>query len=489
MSILKKKLHANTLRHYSLPEDAQIKNIDPVCILKANRLDVVIRYLYVKSVIDQRPNPWTKNAYCKLIISQSSNFTKVELDPGKNNMDDYIDQFDDLIRSMQEKSFINDSAIPLCEGGIIDGAHRLACAIALNIKEIPTITLLGEPQNITYDDMQRWGVDKDILNEAARTYVHLKPNTRCAVLFPISANAHKEAIQTLSNSVSIDFTQTVPITKNGMIQLQHMLYGHHEWWSDKNAHDFATQRLKGSAPITFVFYQETEEIRPIKDSMRTHHNAGNHALHTTDTHEETADLANIVFNVNALLHLNNTLNIQTPIFDKLFEVYKTIASNDTCIDTGGVLAIHGLRDVNDLDYISWNNKALPKTAHDISLHKGEYEEIGLRSHEILYNPNYHFYYKGLKFASLNILSRLKKHRNTSKDLYDLSLIRYLKNKDNLVWSIIWGHIKYKAYYSIYLTYHRSFNGLVHALRKMLKPKTFEKIRNIYHKLTKRLGCR
>jgi hypothetical protein len=482
---LKKRIHPNTLNFYSIPENAGIQSYSPSEYLSSKRLDVVIRYIYAKAKVDGQFNNWAKEAYADLIKSQSRNFTKGACDPGRNTLDQYFQQFDSLIESMKSNGYQSlTSVIPTCKNTIVDGAHRLACALALNIDQIDTIELEGLPQIISDADMKKWGVSPAVINEAKRQYIHLKPQTRCAVLFPISEKAHKKYIQSLSKNFEIDFIQNIPVTFNGINRLQHMLYGHHEWWSEKNAHDFAKKRYTSRSMITFIFYQEIHDIRPVKDKIRLFHEAQNHGLHTTDTHEETIQLGDIAFNENALFWLNNALTKQTPNFDKLLLEYKKLSPEtaNTCIDTGGVMAAFGLRDAKDLDYIAWDNKSLQKTEEDIALHKEEYEKIGLSSNEIISNPAHHFYYHGIKCVSLNTVAKLKKHRNTSKDLNDLSMINYLKNKNNLVWPIIWDRIKHKIGYTLYLTYHKSFDSAVLMLKKLLPEAYFKKIRSLYHKV-------
>ena len=209
-----------------------------------------------------------------------------------------------------------------------------------------------------------------------------------------------------------------------------------------------------------------------------------------DTHNETTNVADIFLNKNSLFCLNNKLDKSTPEYDRLLDSYKDLIQNtekphNYCLDTGAVMALHGLRDVNDLDYISINNKELPKSNHDIALHQKEYEAFGLSSEEIITNPKYHFICNNVKYVGLNSLSNLKKHRNTDKDNYDLSLIQYIKNKDKFVWSIMWGKFKSNIKYKIYLTRHKFIDLIASFLRKNLSPEKFEAVKSFYKKFKTR----
>ena len=42
--------------------------------------------------------------------------------------------------------------------------------------------------------------------------------------------------------------------------------------------------------------------------------------------------------------------------------------------------------------------------------------------EIIYNPKLHFYTRGIKFASLDVVKKLKQNRGEDKDYRDIKLI-------------------------------------------------------------------
>ncbi len=487
---LRKRIHPNTFKDYDLAQGEQLEFKNPMQLLNAQRLDVVVRYIYARAQFTGQGIKWAKHIYKELIINQTNNFTKGALDPGRSTMPEYLESFDRLIESMQDQGYQeNQSIIPTCENTIIDGAHRLAIALAMNTEKLPCIEMKGAPQKITFNDLKSFGVDLKVIHDVAREYVALKPQTRCAVMFPVSVDAHNLARDVLAQNFEIDFEHDVPLSFEGLKRLQTMLYGHHEWWSERNAHEFTESRFKNMAFVKLVFFQETEPVRPVKEKMRTHHVSNKHAFHTTDTHDETVNLANVFFNENAFFWLNHAINIETPKFDKLFKEYsKIIIDNNlqkkTAIDTGGVLALHGLRDVNDLDYITTvlKESALFASNSDIAIHEGEYEELGLTSDEILTDPRHHFYMNGLKFIGLNTLAKLKKYRKTTKDLYDLSLIQHLQTKDFFVWHVVWGKFKYKFKYKIYRFYHGVREVFVSFLRANLSDRNFTKIKLLCKKI-------
>jgi hypothetical protein len=61
-------------------------------------------------------------------------------DAWKRNIDDYLASAVWLFQSMQKYGFDPDHAVPIDPAGeLLNGSHRVACALALGIKEIPVI--------------------------------------------------------------------------------------------------------------------------------------------------------------------------------------------------------------------------------------------------------------------------------------------------------------------------------------------------------------
>lgn len=63
-------------------------------------------------------------------------------DQWKRSAEDYLSSAKALFRSMVEKGFDPKCPIPLDpHGELLNGSHRVACALALEIEEIPTVSI------------------------------------------------------------------------------------------------------------------------------------------------------------------------------------------------------------------------------------------------------------------------------------------------------------------------------------------------------------
>jgi hypothetical protein len=83
----------------------------------------------------------------------------------KNSIDEYVSAAKKLFDSMKTNGFNSLYPVPYTSKGIKNGAHRIACALALDIKQIDAVEVINNDKNLP------WGEDffndKDIvyLNE------------------------------------------------------------------------------------------------------------------------------------------------------------------------------------------------------------------------------------------------------------------------------------------------------------------------------------
>ena len=96
---------------------------------------------------------------------------------------------------------------------------------------------------------------------------------------------------------------------------------------------------------------------------------------------------------------------------------------DYCLTASGVLSLYGLREAADVDYLHDNGHEIFDPSDNIHSHNSYGVGIYKKSyHEIIHNPENHFYYGNIKVASLDVIKELKEHRNEEKDKVDVLLM-------------------------------------------------------------------
>ena len=115
---------------------------DPVKYLNEGSLDIVVRVLYAKDIIDGLHDARHEKMYRRLMMSQnngseptdsmiSAYFTEYSQ---KSGWEAFDLGFRGLIDSMKTEGFRKESFIPIDRHGrMINGRHRLAAAVALNL--------------------------------------------------------------------------------------------------------------------------------------------------------------------------------------------------------------------------------------------------------------------------------------------------------------------------------------------------------------------
>ena len=215
------------------------------------------------------------------------------------------------------------------------------------------------------------------------------------------------------------------------------LYLDEEWATAYNGLGYITKRnlcFTTNHP-TYVFLVEFNNIQDSVDAkkeIRKIFDIANHSVHINDTHDETIRLSQYLFNEGSIHLLNNKESNNQDLDSYLNEFKKIISTNnldidDYCITGSSILSAYGVRRFNDLDYLH-NSEEIKDDKNIIHSHN-EYG-VGIYDidyHEIIYNTNNHFYYNGVKFASLDILKNLKSKRNEDKDIVDVDIINKLKN--------------------------------------------------------------
>jgi hypothetical protein len=133
--------------------------VDPHALLSPRRMDVVVKFLYFRSILDMTGISDAERLYRWHIEKRTKGREKnPSVGTKKSNVDDYITHSIYLLRSMNAKGFDSDYPVPIGNNGIpLDGAHRIACALAMN-----------RPVAIVDDDRKAktWGFEWFVKNGA-----------------------------------------------------------------------------------------------------------------------------------------------------------------------------------------------------------------------------------------------------------------------------------------------------------------------------------
>lgn len=211
--------------------------------------------------------------------------------------------------------------------------------------------------------------------------------------------------------------------------------------NSKNNYSGARNKLSKCFPKKFIprnpmrVYllqaKNLSSIQKCKAEIRSLFKIQNDSVHTTDSYEQAIILARALFNKNSIHCLNHRKINSYSNFNKYINLYKNwIKKNQYneewfCIDSSGVLAAYGLRDCNDLDFLHYNEILDTECPPDIGSHNFQSDYYPVTIDTILFDPEYHFFYHGIKFCALPLVKKMKINRGERKDLRDIDLIQSL----------------------------------------------------------------
>ena len=185
-------------------------------------------------------------------------------------------------------------------------------------------------------------------------------------------------------------------------------------------------RISGNS-VGIIFFKKKNKnhnIRDIKEEMRSllslrpsliHKEIFPH-VHFPDTYKEVKWLANAVFNQNSQDWMNRACDVYPEKFSILIDEYnKEMAIRDDqsnfCLDTGAVMALNGIRDTEDIDYISIGDSEKPIVNNRMERHNSQYKEYNKSVREIIENPSCLFLYKNIKVSTLEEVFAYKEYRS------------------------------------------------------------------------------
>lgn len=429
-------------RLIELEKGFEIHKLDPTVLVMAERFDVIAKYVYALFWTKRLQSGWGEELYSSHIYA--FNRYKEGDGLGKSGKAEFLNSFDKLLQSIRDSGFSeNVSMVPVSPSNIvIDGSHRAAACLAYHIPI--TCVLLKEhiSNQYNYEYFLRRGLELKYADFMAFEYCKLKKNTYVAVVFPSAIGGWSEINSILEESGSIVYAKKANFSSRGIFNLVSQIYDGEPWCgSQKDSFEGIREKSNScfsSGRETRVFLIESDSLEKVKEAkikIRTFFKIGNHSIHISDYHEESVEMAKMLFNENSI-HFTNHAEIgkyqKNQTFFNEFREH-VISQNGNldlfCIEGSSVMAAYGIREANDLDFIHCSREYIESDNKYISNHNDESIYHVKTRDDLIFNPENYFYYKGIKFLTLENLYSMKRKRGEIKDIDDCSLIGKFTEKN------------------------------------------------------------
>ena len=411
-----------------------LKHVDPLSLLNEKRIDVIAKYIYVKYKEQRINSNWAIDLYNEH-IRVFNNYNEND-GSGKKGQEAFLSSFNKTIDSIKTEGFNEQkSIIPVSyKNGLIEGSHRLAASLYFG-KTVSTLTFSHEGWHYNYQYFRKKGLSEEILDNIALEYCRLIEDLKTVLLFPSAIGKTELVMNLLKELGEIYYYKEITLKNEGPRYLMMQIYKDEKWlgsWENhfSGAKSKANYCFKSEEPLRLFIFKPLpgKNIIDLKEKIRNIYDIEKHSVHINDTYEETINIASVLLNNNSIHFLNNVRLNSFIKFQSLFDSFEKIAAErkiiteNLCITGSAVLALYGLRDANDLDYLKSEKSSLVKIVEEIKCHDSEAKYYPTNFDNIIYNPKNHFYFNGIKFASLDIVKQLKEKRGELKDIKDIELI-------------------------------------------------------------------
>lgn len=436
-------------------------------LINKNRLDLVVKYLYAKEFLESENNAYStgvyKDLYIRHILMRTMGIEPVDSYRNeiseKNNIDNYVDSFHNLIMSIKEQGYNVNYPIPLSSDGLLEnGAHRVAVASLFDM-DIP-IENAKQGWSWDFDWFNDNGFNVEDKQRILKGFTDIHSD-KCAIfvvwnpLFKYVDNVKN----VLSNyfeivgDVDLDFEDNYIAFTNALLEI-------YEPNISKNNDETVIRekaKLLQASYLSFKVIVVTNQNKNANKSIselskickKDIRDLFNHLLpkecfctvHSSDDEAECRYLASILLSPNNIKHLKMRLTTESghnfvrrirnlPSFLKTIEIFDP---NDICVIGSGVMTALGVQkdSDSDLDFIidykyrdkfGWNTVFL-NDDYDIGMSdKIAQRPKNIQDNILIHNDEYHFWFKGIKFANLEIIKDRKILSSRPKDLVHLRQI-------------------------------------------------------------------
>ncbi len=443
---LKKHIDPQVLDHYAPKpgETVDIVRIDALKLLTHERLDIVVRCIFVNSVLNYSvPSHIGQRLYWMLLYRSGRKHERyfIDLDGRKHSFQDYFFNFCQIVDAMRRGHFdFGREAIAISEGMALGGAHRLASA-AMQQSEIAAIEMVGDKRQnrCDYKELEKIGFPQTDIDFVVFKYMEMKGNCHILYVFPGGIEQLKAVRAGVQQFADIVYEKNIVLSEQGVNEIIKLCYGHNDWWKDGLVEKFRAERFvdKGELHIFVIHLKDDPDCVRLKAEVRKLSGDGTGAglVHSTDSYAEALRCAQTLLNDNSLFFMNHRRQSRDADLAAKLAVYRerieaSGRAHLYAIDTGAVMGLFGLREVNDIDYVCAHVHDPVVQDEVCSIHNEDHLSIGLNPFELVLDPVNHFYYDGMKVLTLDAVMRFKARRSKKKDINDIKTIRRFIGMDS-----------------------------------------------------------
>lgn len=397
-------------------------------LISSNRLDIGFKLLFIECI--QCPSREKVIAYDQHVYAITEGTLVENGNETKSGLEKFKSDFKSIFQSIGEKGFDNSiSMLPLSkDGSIVDGAHRLAAAIYLDL-DVHVKWTNKESKQYNYEYFLDRGVEEKYIKLALRCLSKYTDKIRLSCVWPVAYDSKQKLINRIEDK-NIFYIQDSEVNLNGVKNLVVNFYQGEKWLGTKNnsfsgALGKAEPCYAEGKKVSFIWFLDaTDNLISFKDNFRKEINKNKHSIHMTDTDDETRAVSEILLSPDFELIINHLdygkSNLYLSMVDcELNGVLKEnkVEKKDLIVVGSGFWNVLNIRQSSDVDFI-YN----PVCDVKAESHNKYYDFFKEDLSEYFSDDSKVNFIDGVKYISIDEMLYFKKNRNEEKDKIDIKLI-------------------------------------------------------------------
>lgn len=418
------------------------KTVDTKSLVSMERLDIGLKILYIDEYVNSRGDKY-KNLYKQHIEHRTA-----YLEDNKSIAEDFFISFNSLIDSIRNNGF--DEYYPITVSSVnginLTGAHRLACALYLNIEKVPII--IESTKGLVWGRswFEKYHFPQCVIEELELVLLGYLKTSTFIVWNPLYQKFSDILLDIKSEAnILIEREITLQSDKN-LIDIVNDIYAYELGPSVSSIIEEKGVQLSSYNPniIKLIVTSGISELEmlSLKNKIRNKYNEIVNkdlyiTIHSSDDVEHSKYLYSLMLsnnNLSALKKRNGVSKNLSMWLDELYEYcnINNINRNDLCIVGSSSMDVFGIRQSTDIDFIlkheireSRFTTKVHELTPNIDLACEGYLRLALKSitdDMVINNHSHHFFYRGFKFISLEDVLARKKVQCREKDISDARLI-------------------------------------------------------------------
>lgn len=451
----------------------KIYSVPARLLINCKRLDVILKYLYVKEYMRNDGGEYLK------LYKRHISYRTCNQEDNKNSSDDFVRCFNSLIESFEENGFDENYPIVISKvnGLNITGAHRLACALYFDLN-VPVVY----SEDVGYEWGEEWfnrykfkrsDIDALIIN-----CLEIKGKTTSFIIWNSLESKFNEIEKDLIGLGCDIYYSSVVNLESGksIVEFVKDVYSFQDGLLVDQAIENKALRLSKyqSRKIKIIVCNEVpgEKCRDVKNKIRSIYSQYVASdlyttIHSSDNINESKYIFNLFVSHLNIQRLKQRGCVSNSILSWLIGYEQLLKRIDvpkesTCIVGSSTMDILGLRLSTDLDFILHSDyrdklytEGVCKLTSEVDLVTKGYlkpAKLDVSDDTIICNPSYHFYYRGFKFIDIEFVKKRKIAQSREKDINDVKIIKNWENERNvnskfeIIKYMVWFHIFTKIRY-------------------------------------------